>query len=251
VRRLLTGLEPGMTEREAVRLLAWNGMPLSCHLMLTAGPRASLGLLSPGDRRIERGDRFTVAFGVFGALNCRAGFVVEDASGLPGGIADYVERLVGPYFEAVAEWYGAMRIGQRAGVLHEIVARRLGDPFFGILLNPGHQIHLDEWVNSPFSPDSPIELASGMAFQVDIIPATGTDYFTTNIEDGIALADESLRAAFAAGYPAAWARIEARRRFMAEALGIELHPDVLPFSNLPAYLPPFLLRPDRVLTLAG
>ena len=30
---------------------------------------------------------------------------------------------------------------------------------------------------------------------------------------------------------------------MADALGIELHPDVLPFSNIPAYLPPFLLRP--------
>jgi hypothetical protein len=52
-----------MTEREAVRLLEWDGTPLSCHLMLTAGPRASLGLLSPGDRPIERGDRFTVAFG--------------------------------------------------------------------------------------------------------------------------------------------------------------------------------------------
>ena len=251
VRRLLTGLEPGMTEREAVRLLAWNGMPLSCHLMLTAGPRATLGLLSPGDRRIERGDRFTVAFGVFGALNCRAGFVVEDAAELPSGIADYVDRLVGPYFEAVAEWYGAMRIGQRAGVLHEIVARRLGDPFFGIFLNPGHQIHLDEWVNSPFRPDSPIELQSGMAFQVDIIPATGTDYFTTNIEDGIALADEPLRAAFAVAYPEAWSRITARRRFMAESLGVELHPDVLPFSNLPALLPPFVLRPDRAMTLAG
>ena len=37
---------------------------------------------------------------------------------------------------------------------------------------------------------------------------------------------------------------------MAEALGIELHPDVLPFSNIPAYLPPFLLRPDTVMTLA-
>ena len=34
---------------------------------------------------------------------------------------------------------------------------------------------------------------SGMAFQVDIIPATGGPYFTTNIEDGIALADEPLR----------------------------------------------------------
>jgi hypothetical protein len=90
-----------------------------------------------------------------------------------------------------------------------------------------------------------------MVFQVDIIPATGTDYFTTNIEDGLALADETLRRAFAASYPAAWERIEARRRFMSEALGIALHPDVLPFSNIPAFLPPFLLRPDRVMTLAG
>jgi hypothetical protein len=85
----------------------------------------------------------------------------------------------------------------------------------------------------------------------DIIPATGTDYFTTNIEDGIALADESLRNAFAASHPAAWTRIQARRRFMTDALGIDLHPDVLPFSNIPAFLPPFLLRPDRAMTLSA
>ena len=96
VRRLLFGLRPGMTEREAVRLLDWNGTPLSCHLMLTAGPRATLGLLSPGDRPIERGDRFTIAFGIWGALNCRAGFVVEDADRAAGWRSrDYVERLVG------------------------------------------------------------------------------------------------------------------------------------------------------------
>ncbi|TMF38020.1 MAG: hypothetical protein E6I26_06910 [Chloroflexi bacterium] len=251
VRRLLEALRPGMTEREAVRLLDWNGTPLSCHLMLTAGPRATLGLLSPSDRVIERGDRFTVAFGIWGALNCRAGFVVEDAAELPATIRDYVDRLVGPYFAAVAEWYGALRVGAPAGVLHEIIARRLGDPFFGIFLNPGHQIHLDEWVNSPISPGSTIPLASGMAFQVDVIPATGTDYFTTNIEDGIALADAALREAFAASYPDAWSRIQARRAFMADSLGIALHEDVLPFSNLPSYLPPFLLRPDRAMTMAA
>ena len=70
-----------MTEQEAVRLLEWNGMPLSCHLMLTAGPRASLGLLSPErpphrarrpvHRRLRR----------LGRVNCRAGFVVGGRSG--------------------------------------------------------------------------------------------------------------------------------------------------------------------------
>jgi hypothetical protein len=218
--------------------------------MLTAGPRATLGLLSPGDRPIERGDRFTTAFGIWGSLTCRAGFVVEDAAGLPAGIDDYVERLVRPYFEAIAEWYGALRIGQTGGALQAIVDRRLGDPFFGIFLNPGHQISLDEWVSSPIWPGSIVELRSGMAFQVDVIPATGTDYFTTNIEDGIALADEALRGELAARYPSAWARIRARRAFMRDALGIDLHEDVLPFSNIPAYLPPFLLRPDLAMTLA-
>ena len=251
IRRLLFGLAPGMTEAEAVRLLRWNGMPLSCHLMLSAGPRASLGLLSPGDRRIERGDRFTVAFGVWGALTCRAGFVVGDPGELPVGIRDYLARLVGPYFEAIAEWYGALHVGQTGGVLHDVIARRLGDPFFRISLNPGHQIHNDEWVNSPIAAGSRIELRSGMALQVDIIPATGTEYFTTNIEDGVALADGSLREAFATAYPEAWKRIQARRRFMNDALGIDLHPDVLPFSNIPAYLPPFLLRPDRAMTVAS
>ena len=250
VRRVLTGLQPGMTERECVRLLEWGGSPLSCHLMLTAGPRARFGLLSPGDRPIERGDAFTIAFGIWGALNCRAGFVVEDPSELPDGAHDYVEHLVAPYFAAVAEWYGALHVGQVGGELQAIVDRHLGDSFFGISLNPGHQLHLDEWVNSPVFPGSKIELRSGTALQCDIIPATGTPYFTTNIEDGVALADESLRSSLSAAFPDAWERIQARRRFMSDTLGIDLHPDVLPFSNLAALLPPLLLRVDRAMTIA-
>ena len=126
----------------------------------------------------------------------------------------------------------------------------LGDPFFGIFLNPGHQISLDEWVNSPIGPGSTTELRSGMYLQVDVIPATGSNYFTTNIEDGVALGDESLRGQIAALHPEMWGRIQARRRFMADQLGIELHPDVLPFSNLAAWLPPFLLDPSRAMTVA-
>ena len=73
-----------------------------------------------------------------------------------------------------------------------------------------------------------------MAFQVDIIPATGTPYFTTNIEDGIALADATLRAAFAAPTRRPGRASRRAGAFMADALGIDLHPDVLPFSNIPA-----------------
>ncbi|HTN80464.1 MAG TPA: aminopeptidase P family N-terminal domain-containing protein [Acidimicrobiales bacterium] len=251
VRRVITGLRPGMTERECARLLAWNGAPLSCHLMLTAGERARLGLLSPGDRPIERGDPFTIAFGIWGALNCRAGFVVEDASELEPDVQNYVERLVAPYFEAVVDWYEALHVGQAGGELQRVVAEHIGDPFFGVHLNPGHLLHLDEWVNSPVYEGSRVELRSGMALQCDIIPATGTPYFTTNIEDGVVLADGALRAELAARYPGAWQRIETRRQFMIDALGIDLHPDVLPLSNLAGHLAPFLLRPDRAMTVAA
>jgi hypothetical protein len=112
-------------------------------------------------------------------------------------------------------------------------------------------IHLDEWVDSPIYAGSTQPMQSGMALQVDVIPATGTAYFTSNIEDGIALADADLRQKFAAQYPEAWGRIQARRDFMQNALGITLKPEVLPFSNIPAYLPPYLLAPTRAMRVKG
>jgi hypothetical protein len=110
-------------------------------------------------------------------------------------------------------------------------------------LNPGHFIHLDEWPSSPVYAGSEVTLRSGMALQLDIIPATGTAYHTTNIEDGVALADDALRAELADHYPGMWERVSRRRAFMAAALGIELKPEVLPMSNLAGYLPPLWLAP--------
>ena len=249
VKRVLFGLKPGMREWQAAALMQPIGLPLSCHLMLSAGPRAALGLGSPLDRPVERGDPFTVAYGVWGALTCRAGFVAEDEADLPVAIRDYVERLAAPYFACVAEWYETIGIGVTGGEMDALVKRHLGDPFFGVGLNPGHLIHLDEWMNTPIYPGSSEALQSGQAIQLDIIPATGTPWFTSNIEDGIALLDEPGRAAFAERHPAAWRRIEARRAFMADVLGIRPKPEVLPLSNLQGWLPPFMLASRRVLTL--
>jgi len=251
VRDVIFGLRPGMTEFDAVRLMGLNGLPLSAHLMLSSGPRAFMGLPSPSSRVIERGDPFTTAYGAWGALNSRAGFVVEDEGELPSEIRDYVDKLVAPYFEAVTGWYERVGVGASGGELYRVIHDRIGDPFFGVSLNPGHLIHLDEWVNSPVYEGSEERLVSGMALQVDVIPATGTSYFTTNIEDGIALADEGLREEFSSRYPEAWGRIEARRDFMEEHLGISLREDVLPFSNIPGYLPPFLLSPHRAMRVTS
>ncbi|MEZ5800750.1 MAG: hypothetical protein R3D29_10115 [Nitratireductor sp.] len=94
----------------------------------------------------------------------------------------------------MAAWLEMIAIGVRGGDLYEAVMTRIGDPFFGVTLNPGHLIHLDEWMHSPVSKGSKARLSSGMAMQVDIIPATGSPWFTANMEDGIALLDERGRA---------------------------------------------------------
>lgn len=247
VRNVLFSAQPGQTEVELSQQMKLPSLPLAVHTMLSAGSRAAYGLPSASMNVIERGQYLTTAVGLWGALTARGGFLVESADELPGLIKDYVEKLVMPYFATAAAWYETIGIGVTGGEIYRLVHERLGDPFFGVGLNPGHYIHLDEWVNSPIFEGSDIPLRSGMALQIDIIPATGSAYFSTNIEDGIALADEGLRADFAEKYPEAWGRIQARRRFMADRLGIHLKPEVLHFSNIPGYLPPYILSPHLAL----
>jgi len=249
VRDFIVKLRPGMSEHEACRNMGLDGSMQSVHINMSSGPRARHGLCSPSQRVIERGDPIVLGYGLPGALNCRAGFVAEEAGGLPPGIQDYVERLVAPYFGAAAAWYETLGLGVEGGALHEAVMSRLSDPFFGIGLNPGHLIHLDEWLHSPIRQGSRLKLRSGMALQCDIIPATGTAWFTSNIEDGVALADEALRDDLAQRYPEAWDRIVKRRHFMTGSLGIALRPEVLPLSSMPAWLPPFWLAPGKAMAM--
>jgi hypothetical protein len=248
IRRFILGVKPGITEYEACRSMMLNGFPQSIHTNMCSGPRAKYGLPSPSMRKIEEGDPIVVGHGLMGALNCRAGFMVRDEKGLPKGAEDYVQKLVVPYFESAAAWYETIGIGVKGGDIYDAAMKRISDPFFGIGLNPGHLIHLDEWVHSPIKKKSKKKLRSGMALQCDIIPATGTVYFMSNIEDGIALADENLRSELKTKFPEMWNRIERRRAFMKDSLGITLKPEVLPFSNLAAWLPPFWMSPHLAMT---
>jgi hypothetical protein len=248
IKALWRNLKPGMSEFAAVQSMGLGVLPHSCHTMLSTGARLS-GLESPTGKIIERGDPLTTAVGYLGGLSSRVGWVIEDANGLPGNARDYVERLAMPYFACAAEWYQALGIGVEGGALDAIARRHLGAPFFNLILNPGHLIHLDEWMNTPVYPKSREALKSGQAIQCDIIPAVGAPYYSANIEDGIALLDQRGREEMREKFPAVTSRVEARRAFMADVLGIRLSPDVLPLSNLAAALPPFLLAPDRLLAM--
>ena len=175
LKRFILGVKPGITEYDACCNMALDGFPLSTHINMCAGPRAKYGLPSPSMRKLEEGDPIVVGHGLMGALNCRAGFLVKEARGLPPSADGYLEKLVTPYFSAAAAWYESVGIGVRGGDIYKAVMAHVGDPFFGVGLNPGHLIHLDEWVHSPIKKKSKMKLRSGMALQCDIIPATGTD----------------------------------------------------------------------------
>src|SRR6185312_15505607 len=124
--------------------------------------------------------------------------------------------------------------------------KRLDTPLFKLVLNPGHLIHIDEWMNTPVYPNSTERFASSQMVQCDIIPAVGAPYHSCNIEDGIALLDEAGRAELREKFPEVAGRIEARRAFMGDVLGIRLKPETLPLSNICAALAPYLLTPERI-----
>ena len=249
MRRLLFGVRDGMLDHDLAALVAWNGEPLSCHMTLVTGSNRDRGLSGPIGARVRRGDPLATNLAYWGSNICRAGWVAEDAADLPAPARDYVSAFAGPYFEVMAEWFARLRLGTPGGELHALVARGLPFEKFGIFLNPGHLIHLDEWVSSPIYEGSPVTLHSGMALQVDVIPSSPV-YFSTRMEDGVVLADADLRARLRAEHPDCYERCQKRRRFMTDVLGLELPEEILPLSNTATLVPPFFLRPNTVFALA-
>ena len=87
-----------------------------------------------------------------------------------------------------------------------------------------------------------------MAIQVDVIPQS-TRYFSTRMEDGIAIAGEELKTNLKETAPDCYTRCSKRRAFMTDVLGIDLPDEVLPLSNTCAIVPPFFLSPNTVMAL--
>jgi hypothetical protein len=224
--------------------MQYQGDPLSCHVMMSGGHGPIVGLRSPSGRQLAEGDGVTTAVGFRGSLCCRAGL-------LSAAVDDRFQReYVTPYVRAIATWWQTLRIGVTGDAMQRAVLASLEGAAFAPALNPGHLIADDEWVHTPIRPGCAEQIASGMIFQCDIIPAPLPDGYALNCEDTVAVADAALRAALAASYPDLWRRVEARRVFMREALGIRIADELLPLSAAPAYLPPFWLQSDLVCMVA-
>jgi len=244
VRDWVCGLREGMTEREAAAALRSYGLELSCHPMVNFGRPIPSGLKSPRNARVIRGEYAQAAFGLIGALTCRAGRLIGRQDGEGEEDEDGYLELVENYLQVVRAWFVAVRIGATGD---EVVAAadRARSAAWEPAVNQGHLIHLDEWIGSPFHPGSTTVLKSGHAIQQDIIPVPRRGAAVLNMEDGFALADGDLQQRLKRADPDMITRCRARRELM-EALGYEIAPEILPLSNIAGAFFPFLLAPNYV-----
>ena len=246
IRESIKQIAPGVRECDLALTGTTSGLPFSCHTMASFGEKVRRGLSSPSQRRAQMGDPFSLAQGLWGALSCRAGMVAASERDLTPELAAFYPRLAGNYFDVAVAWYERIKIGASGGEIHSAAHAVRNPKLMEFAVNPGHLIHLDEWLHSPFQADNSCPLRSGMAIQMDIIPVSQGPFCYVNAEDGIVLADETLRSEVARRHPACWLRMQARRSFMSGALGIALDPSVLPLSNTPGWLCPYALEPERV-----
>lgn len=248
LRRMVFAFREGMTDFEAYQAAQVGGLPLGCHSTFATGARADQGLSSPSGQVLRRGSPISFNIAHWGSNICRAGWLAGGPGDLPAAAQDYLEAFAGPYVAAIADWCGMMRPGVPGGEVWAAMQERLPFDRFGLFLNPGHLIGLDEWMSSPIYEGSDIPLASGMAMQCDVIPAHPV-YGSTRMEDGYVIADSALRGELAARFPAVAARIAHRQRFMAEVIGIEVPDSLLPLADTCGILAPWLLDPGLVITL--
>lgn len=241
IAEMLEELKPGKTEMELGAYLNPMGRVMSCHPYLAAGKNRFRGLISVTDYVVKKGDAICVSMGLEGGLTCRAGYVAEDESDLDEGLRDYIEKLAKPYFAAVATWYEMIGIGVTGGEIFNAIQSIIPREIYGWVLNPGHLIGTEEWLSSPVYPESDAIFESGMLVQMDIIP--GMDgYSGPNCEDGICIADKELQEKLESEYPDVWRRMQERKAYMKNVLGINLKPEVFPMSDLAGWFSPFLLN---------
>jgi len=248
MRRVIEAIEPGAMDHELLEHARYNGVPLACHMTLKCGGNR-VSLSSARGERVVRGGRFSCGICYWGANCCRAGWVAEGPEDLPEEARGYVERFAGPYMDAMAAWFGQLRIGATGGELDDAIRSRLGRDEFNVFLNAGHLIGFDEWISSPVWKGSVASLRPGMVMQSDVIPSNPR-FYSTRMEDGYALADGELRAKIGRIAPDCLARCDARREWMRSALGLPVQDDVLPLTNMPGAILPYVLNPAMLLRAA-
>jgi hypothetical protein len=238
----------GWTDLDVLREARLAGLPLGCHPTFATAGHRHLGLSGPTGQPIRVGESLGFNICHWGSNICRAGWIAAGPDDMAPAARDYVDAFVGPYVEAMSAWLSRMVPGTRGGDVYDMMHRLLPDDVYGVTLNPGHLIAYEEWLSSPIAEGSTDELRSGMVLQIDVIPSHPI-YFSTRMEEGIVIADETLRAALNERHPDVLRRCDARRVFMRDTLGYDVPDTVLPLADIAGMVTPFFLSPSLVVTL--
>jgi Xaa-Pro aminopeptidase len=248
LRRMVFAFRDGMTDFAAIEAARLGGLPLSCHLTFATGARAGQGLSGPTGQVLRKGSQISFNIAHWGSNICRAGWVARGPKDLPAPARDYVEAFVQPYVLAMSDWCEHMRPGVTGGAVWQRMREALPLDQFGVHLNPGHLIGLDEWISSPIAEGSKIPLAPGMAMQMDVIPEHAV-YGSTRMEDGYAIIDADMLSDLQDRYPDVAERCAKRRAFMRDVIGMDVPYTLLPLADTCGIVAPFLLAPKQVVTL--
>jgi len=250
VMRMLKSLRPGITEYE-VGASSRNGFAPVCMYSLTnfGAEHVSIGLRSPDDvTTLKLGEVCGTCYGIRGNLTSRNGVAAYNMETVSDELKDSIFGFYGEFFRAMCAWYENAHVGADGHTLHRAVHDIIGGPEFGVTLNAGHFTGMDEWTNALTYEGSTHTIPDGAYMQVDIIASSSDPVRSAICEDCVIFAGEKLRAELKEQYPETWARIQERREAM-KYLGIDLHEDVLPMSNLNAAMFPFMLNTNKVFAL--
>ena len=241
--RVVSNLREGDSELLAASRMGYAGEPMNAHVMVSsAGAGFPVrGLRSPAARLFRKGDSGVAATSYWGGLSARAGLVdTTNEAFLTAACC---------YMEAILEWYSVADIGVSGGQVFGNVSAILARNGLRSALNPGHISGHDEWMHTPMRQDSTDAIASGSLFQVDISPAPLPDGWALACIDSVAFADAALREDLRQRHPDAFRRMQMRRTFIRDAIGLDLKESILPLSSVPLCFPPFWLTSNQLLTV--
>ena len=241
-------LDVGVKETQLGDVMVKDGQHTCVTTIAAAGERFVKGNMFPTDREVKRGVPVSLTVGYAGGSSSRAGYAVACREELPEEGRNYMEELAMPYFGAYAAWLEQIRIGMKGRELFEIVENMLPRETYHWTLCPGHLTAEEEWMSSPVYENSEELLRSGMIFQIDIIPSK-PGMAGVCAESTVVLADEVLKEEIRTEYPAMWERMERRKQYLREELGLSISEDLLPMCGTVAYLRPYLLNKKCVLRM--
>lgn len=247
VQRLLKNMKEGVKEYELAMLAQVGFDPTNTHPLVNFGERSvAIGMGSPSTRELVKGTPGGLCYSLRGNLTSRVSVLAACLDDYQENLKPLFESFYKVYYQAVTAWYETAKIGATGGDLHQAVMELIGGEAFGVTLNAGHCTATEEWSNAISYEGSGIPLVDGSFMQVDIIASGSNPVHTGICEDAVVIAGEGLRAELKEKYPEVYKRIQTRRQIMKEVLGIHLHEDVLPMSNLNGVYYPFLLNTDVV-----